>query len=123
MWFVVNVSAYVLLQVLEPAFHTDLDALTVVQVVLNLVAVIALAIFRRHAALGMVAAFGTTVWVGFLAGVFYVISLFAGGYTYFFRGYPPSGSVTVTYAFLIAAVVVGAVGAFPVLRSISKGIR
>ena len=127
-WLAFNIAAVLLIQFASSSIGHDLSgtlmgALIATLLVLNLVITIWLALNRGFAALGVVAAIATSLWVVLLEGVFYVISLFAGGYTYYFRGNPPRGSIELTYAFLITALILGAVGAFPILRATTKRIR
>ena len=59
-----------------------------------------------------------------LEGVFFVISIFAGGYdATYLRSDVIRGSIEVTYAFLIAGLIVGAVGDALLLRLVHKQIR
>ncbi len=127
-WFAINIAAAVLIQVVSNLSGPDLSGtlmgvLTATLIVVNLTATIVLAVRRGFAALGVVTAIATSLWVALIEGAFYVISLFAGGYTYYFRGNPPRGSVELTYAFLMTALIVGAIGAFPIVRAITKRIH
>lgn len=127
-WLGINVVAILVIQAASSASGQNsgsvMGALSVLLVVLNVTAAIVLALNRRYAALGAVAAIGTSLWVAVLEGVFFVISIFAGGYdATYLRSDITQGSIEVTYAFLIAALTVGAVSASPVLRLIHKQIR
>jgi hypothetical protein len=128
-WFVINVAAVAFIQAVSAASGNDnsgtvLGALSVVLFVLNLAAVIVLALNRMYAALGAVAAIGTSLWVGVLEAVFLVISIFAGGYdATYLRSDVARGSIEVTHVFQIAGLIVGAVGAFPFLWLVHKQIR
>ena len=128
-WLGIDVAAVVLIQLVSSASGNDnsgsvLGALSVLLVLMNLAAVIVLALNRRYAALGAVAAIGTSLWVAMLEAVILVISIFAGGYdATYLRSDITRGSIEVTYAFLIAGLIVGAVGVALVLRLVHKQIQ
>ncbi len=128
-WLGTNAVAIVIIQVMSSASGQDnsgtvLGALSFLLVLLNVAVVVMLAEKRRYAALGVGAAVATSLWVGVLAGAFLVISIFAGGYdATFLRSDVVSGSIEVTYAFLIAALIVSAVGAAPTLWIVNRRIR
>jgi uncharacterized membrane protein YhaH (DUF805 family) len=128
-WLGINVAAVILIQAVSSASGNDnsgsvLGALSVLLLLLNLAAVVVLALNRRYAALGAVVAVGASLLVAVLEAVFFVISIFAGGYdATYLRSDVTRGSIEVTYAFLIAGLIVGAVGVTLVLKLVHKQIR
>jgi uncharacterized membrane protein YhaH (DUF805 family) len=128
-WLGTNAVAIVIIQVVSSASGQDNSgtvsgALSFLLVLVNAAAVAVLAVMRRYAALGVGAAVATSFWVAVLEGFFLVISIFAGGYdATYLRSDVVHGSIEVTYAFLVAALIVSAVGAFPALRTIDRRIR
>ena len=115
-WFVVNIVAIVLVQLLSLSHPTRGFILSAAWILLNVAAPIVLAFIRSYAALGILLAFATSFWLVVVEGVFFTISDFvaAGG---------PTGLSGVQYGFLVAALVAGAVGAFFVLRAINRSIK
>jgi uncharacterized membrane protein YhaH (DUF805 family) len=128
-WLVINVGSIAIIQAVSSASGQGntgsiLGALSVLLFLLNLAAVVVLGVKRRYAALGVVAAVAASLWVAVVAGVFLVISIFAGGYdATYLRSDVIRGSIEVTYAFLKVGLIVGAVGAAPVLWLVNKRIR
>ena len=128
-WFAINIATILLIQVAANAAGSDLSGTvmglgTVLQLVLNVIAVILLALNRGYAGLGIAAAAAISLWLVVLAGISFVAALFVGGYDpLYLRGDITTGSIEVTYAFLIAALIVGAVSSFPILQAINKRIR
>ena len=128
-WLVMDFAAVVLIRAVSSASGNDnsgsvLGALSVLLVLMNLAGVIVLALNRRYAALGAAAAIATSIWVAVLEAVLLVISIFAGGYdATYLRSDVTRGSIEVTYTFLIAGLIVGAVGGALVLRLVHKQIQ
>src|SRR5437762_2392276 len=128
-WLGINIGAVVIIQVASSVSGQDNSgtvqgALSFLLVLLNMAAVAVLAVKRRYAALGVGAAVATSLWVAVLEGFFLVISVFAGGYdATYLRSDVVRGSIEVTYAFLIAALIVSGVGAIPTLLIIHRRIR
>ena len=128
-WLGINIGAVVIIQVASYASGQDnsgtvLGALLFLLVLLNIAAVAVLAVKRRYAALGVGAAVATSLWVAALEGFFLVISVIAGGYdATYLRSDVVRGSIEVTYAFLIAGLIVSGVGAIPTLLIILRRTR
>lgn len=82
-------------------------------VLLNLVTPVVLAFRRRWVALGILVAFATAFALTVVEGVFFTVSDFVGGIS----------NATISTTFLVAGLVLFAIGAFFVLRIIHRGIR
>src|SRR5436190_4679507 len=127
-WLGTNAVAIAIIQVASSASGPDnsgtvLGALSFLLVLLNAAALVILAVKRRYAALGVGAAVATSLWVAVLEGFFLVISIFAGGYdATYLSSDVTRGNIEVTYAFLIAALIVSAIGAVPTLWIIHRRI-
>jgi len=115
-WFAVNIVGIVLIQLLSSWQPTLGFILPTALILVNLAAPIVLAFTRIYAALGILLAFATGFWLAVVEGVFFTISDFVAA----------SSTTNVSagqYGFLAAGLVVGAVGAFLVLRAINRGIK
>ena len=89
--------------------------LSAVLVLINLGAPIVAAFTRGYIALGIVCVFATALALAVVEGVFFTVSDFVS--------HPGSTLTTINYGFLIAGLIVLAIGAGFVLRKIHQGIR
>ena len=114
-WFVLNSVAIYVIQ-LNSARTVVAPTLSGLLVLANVAAPTFLAFIRSYAAFGILVAFGTALGLVVVEGIAFTASDFI-----------PGASLTSTstgqYVFLIGGLVIGAVGAFFVLRLIHRAIR
>jgi hypothetical protein len=115
-WFVFNIAAVYVIY-LNSARTVVAPALQSLLMLANLAVPIFLAFIRPYAALGILVAFGTGLWLVVIEGIAFTASDFMPGSSV-------TGDVSMgQWAFLVGGVVVGAVAAFFVLRPIHRRIR
>ena len=119
-WFVFNLIAIYVIQ-LNSARTVVAPALQGLVTLANLAIPIFLAFLRPYAAFGILVAFGTGLWLVVVEGIAYTASDFVpgGSINGVSTPYPSTGQLV----FLVGGVVLGAVGAFFVLRLIHRAIR